>query len=157
MSKKSFFQKLAKSVQNIKKDYDDVYESPEEEKKVFVEMEEDEELDTYEDEVGELSIDMFQIDNAIVIRTMVAGIKKDDIDITLTRDSITIEGKREPDDYDEVYEVFYDELYWGPFERSISLPEEVDIEMAEAQEHHGLLTIILPLMDKHKRTKLSIK
>jgi HSP20 family molecular chaperone IbpA len=79
-----------------------------------------------------------------VIKTIVAGVKPEDLDISISRDMVTIRGKRE-----EVREVsdedyFHRELYWGSFSRTILLPEEIDVEAAEASERHGLLTVRLP-------------
>ncbi len=157
--KKNFFKKLAESVQQLRSDSYDEYEeeTPQEEVSIDIQSSDDESYEEYEEEVGELAIDMYRIENALILQTMIAGVQKNDIDITLTRDSLTIEGARRREDLGEVYEEYFQELYWGPFERSIALPEEVDIEEAEAHEHHGLLTIILPLVDKHKRTHLKIK
>ena len=156
--KKNFFKKLAESVQQMRT-IDDYEEEREMNDNVRIQIQSDdsENYEEYTEEIGELAVDMYRIENALVIRTMIAGIRKDEVEITLTRDSITIEGTRRPDDLGEIYETYFEELYWGAFERSIALPEEVDIEEAEAHEHHGLLTIILPLIDKHKRTQLKIK
>jgi len=156
--KKNFFKKLAESVQQMRTT-DDYEEEREMNDNVRIQIQSDdsENYEEYTEEIGELAVDMYRIENALVIRTMIAGIRKDEVEITLTRDSITIEGTRRPDDLGEIYETYFEELYWGAFERSIALPEEVDIEEAEAHEHHGLLTIILPLIDKHKRTQLKIK
>ncbi len=157
--KKNFFKKLAESVQQLRTDSYDEYEEevPQEKVSIDIQSNEDSTYEDYEEEVGELAIDMYRIENALILQTMIAGVQKSDIDITLTRDSLTIEGVRQREDLGEIYETYFEELYWGPFERSIALPEEVDIEEAEAHEHHGLLTIILPLVDKHKRTHLKIK
>ena len=157
--KKNFFKKLAESVQQLRSDdYEYEEETPQEEVNIDIQSSDDGAYEEeYEEEVGELAVDMYRIENALVVQTMIAGVQKNDIDITLTRDSLTIEGVRRREDLGEVYEEYYRELYWGAFERSIALPEEVDIEEAEAHEHHGLLTIILPLVDKHKRAHLKIK
>jgi HSP20 family protein len=88
---------------------------------------------------------------------MVAGVKPDDLDISITRDMITIKGKRETEReiLDEDY--FHRELYWGSFSRTIMLPAEIEVEEAEAVEKHGLLILKLPKIDKHKQTRLKVK
>ena len=163
-NKKSFFEKLTGS---IKFNNDEKYESYEEEyledteeedsRRLEIESGDDHEEEEYEEEVGELSIDMHKVDNAIVIKTMVAGISKSEIDITLTRDMIVIEGSRKTDTLGKTKDTYFEELYWGAFERTIELPEEVDIELAEAHENHGLLTLILPLVDRHRQARLKIR
>ncbi len=163
-NKKSFFEKLTSGMKfNTNDEYDETYEEEyledsNEGKKLSIKSNSDEDIEgEYEEEIGELSIDMYRIDNAIVIKTMVAGIKKTDIDITLTRDMVVIEGSRQPENLGKIRDTYFEELYWGGFERTIELPEEVDIEDAEATEHHGLLTLILPLIDKHRQARLKIK
>lgn len=158
-NKKSFFEKLTGS---IKFSTDDEYEVLDDKVTTHDEYEDDdyESEDEYRDdynEVGELSVDMYQINGAIIIRTMVAGIQKSEIDITLTRDRVQIQGSRHSEHEGSMDEVYYQELYWGAFERTIDLPEEVDIELAEAEESHGLLTLILPLVDRGRQARLKIK
>ncbi len=114
-------------------------------------------IETEEDD-GELAIDMFQNSSEITIQTMVAGVKSEDLDIAITRDMVTIKGRR-TNAYDDNIEndFFHKELYWGTFSRTIILPAEIDIEESEAVEKHGLLTIILPKIDKNKHSKLKVR
>ena len=159
--KKSFFGKLTES---IKFNNEDEFDTTEGEYLEADEMEFDQEQDEeyqdeelYEEEVGELSIDMYRVDKAIIIKTMVAGIQKSEIDITLTRDQVILEGSRANNPEAPIQEHYFEELFWGAFERTINLPEEIDIELAEAHESHGLLTLILPLVDRHRQARLKIK
>ncbi len=106
---------------------------------------------------GELPIDMHQTPTEIIIKTMVAGVKPEDLTVSITREMVTIKGKRE-----EQYEISEDdsytkELYWGSFSRTVLLPQEVEAEEAEAVEKHGLLTIRLPKINKEKVQTLRIK
>ncbi len=110
-----------------------------------------------EEQEAELTIDLYQTPTDIIVQTMVAGVQPDNLSITITRDMITIKGKREESHTVEKDNYFVRELYWGSFSRSISLPEEVDPEEAEAIEKHGLLIIKLPKLDKNRETKLKIK
>lgn len=106
---------------------------------------------------GELPVDMFQTDDAIFIRALVAGVSPNEIDISITRDMVTIRGTRE--EYQETHDdnYFHRELFWGSFSRTLLLPEEVAIDEAEAQEKHGLLEIRLPKLDKHRSTQLKVR
>lgn len=106
---------------------------------------------------GELPIDMYQTGDNIVIRALVAGVDPDDLDIAITRDMVTIKGKREEYKESADDDYFHKELFWGGFTRTILLPEEVLIDEAEAREKHGLLEIILPKVDKDRSTKLKVK
>ena len=106
---------------------------------------------------GELPVDMFQTDESIVIRALVAGVKPEDLDIAITRDMVTIRGVREEvqEAHDSNY--YHRELFWGSFSRTIVLPEEVIIDEADAQEKHGLLEIRLPKLDKNRSTQLRVR
>jgi len=110
-----------------------------------------------EEEEGELAVDVHQTDNEIIVQSMVAGVKPEDLQVTITREMVTIKGRREaPSDIaDEDY--FQHELYWGGFTRTILLPAEIETEESEAIEKHGLLTLRLPKIDKEKTAKLKIK
>jgi HSP20 family molecular chaperone IbpA len=106
---------------------------------------------------GELTVDVFQTADDIVIKAMVSGMDPNELDISIGRDTVTIKGKREgtrevvDDDY------FCRELYWGSFSRTIALPQEIEVEEAEATQKHGLLTIKLPKIDKRRQAKLRVK
>jgi HSP20 family protein len=106
---------------------------------------------------AQLTVDVYQNDSEIVIRALVAGVRPDDLDVAITRDMVTISGKRveqkEINDEDYVYR----ELFWGGFSRTIVLPAEVDVDAAEASEKHGLLSIKLPKLNKDRQTKLKVK
>jgi HSP20 family molecular chaperone IbpA len=127
--------------------------------------EDSQEEETWEDEGapggtpqdGELPVDMYQTDDMIVIRALVAGVSPTELEISITRDMVTIRGVREEfqEAHDDGY--FHRELFWGSFSRTLLLPEEVAIDEAEAQEKHGLLEIKLPKLDKHRSTQLKVR
>lgn len=110
-----------------------------------------------EDEEGELTVDVYQTPNEVIIKSMVAGVKPEDLDISITRDMVTIKGKRETEKNVMEDDYFHKELYWGSFSRTIMLPAEIDVEEAEAVEKHGLLIIKLPKVDKNRQTRLKVK
>jgi HSP20 family protein len=118
----------------------------------------EEELEEMESETeGQLAVDMYQTTSEIVVKTMVAGVKPEDLDIAITRDMITIKGKREETRDFSDDDFFHKELYWGSFSRTIILPQEVEVEDAEATNKNGLLTIKLPKLDKNRQAKLKVK
>src|SRR3972149_2882087 len=108
-------------------------------------------------EEGELTVDMMQTADDIILQTMVAGVKSDDLDVTITRDMVTLKGKRQSSQEVSEKDYFYRELYWGSFSRSILLPQEVDSDRSQATLKNGLLTIKLPKLDKAKTQKLKVK
>tara|TARA_Y100000310_G_scaffold209049_1_gene209679 strand:+ start:54 stop:533 length:480 start_codon:yes stop_codon:yes gene_type:complete len=110
-----------------------------------------------EAEEGQLTVDVFQNPDEIIVKAMVAGVKGDDLSVSITRDMVTIKGRREEDKSIMSEDYFYKELYWGGFSRTILLPEEVDPDQSEAVERQGLLTIRMPKIDKERTQKLKVK
>lgn len=108
-------------------------------------------------EEAELTVDVYQTPEDIIVQTMVAGVRPEDLEIVITRDMITIKGKREESRTVDEENYFTKELYWGAFSRTVLLPEEIDPDEAEATERHGLLTIQLPKIDKERKKSLKIK
>lgn len=106
---------------------------------------------------GELAIDVYETPDDVIVRTMIPGVKRDEVDVSLSRDSITIRGQRKEDRAISDQDYHFRELYWGTFSRTISLPHEVDVDRAEATEAQGVLTIKLPRIDKGRKTKLRVK
>ncbi len=106
---------------------------------------------------GQLTVDVYQTADDIVIKTMIAGVKPEDLDISITRDMVTIKGSREETREANESDFFTKELYWGTFSRTILLPQEIEVESAEATEKHGLLIIKLPKVDKGRQTKLKVR
>ena len=114
----------------------------------FIEKEED-----YGEENGQLAVDVFQNDNEVVVQSIVAGVKPDDLDISIDKDSVTIRGKRENNRLTKKENAVCQELYWGGFSRTISLPDEMDTDNAEATIKNGILTIRLPFAKKIQKQK----
>ncbi len=114
-------------------------------------------LEVEEEVEGELSVDVYQTPTHIIIKAMIAGVRPEDLDVSITRDMVTIRGKREQHTEGTAGDFFFQELYWGSFSRTIVLPQEVEIEDAEAVEKHGLLILRLPKMDKSRQAKLKVR
>jgi len=110
-----------------------------------------------EPEMGELAVDVYQTPDAIVIKAFIAGVQPNSVDISLTREMVTITGTRQDEKEVEEDGYYQQELFWGSFSRTILLPEEVDVDLAEASEKHGILVLRLPKVNKKKQTKLKVK
>ncbi|MBI4692311.1 MAG: Hsp20/alpha crystallin family protein [Candidatus Terrybacteria bacterium] len=146
MIKKSFFERLTGSHKEEEETKLDVLSD----KSFIKEVEE-------ENEEGQLTVDVFQNPTEIIIQAIIAGVRPEDIDVSITRDMITIKGKREDSRRIERENFFFQELYWGSFSRSILLPQEIDPDEAEAIMKNGILTIKLPKIDKERVQKVKIK
>ena len=105
---------------------------------------------------GQLTIDVFQNEDEIIVQSTIAGVSDKDLDISVTNDMVTIKGSRMPEIKIKPSDYYYQELYWGPFSRSIILPVDIDADSAKASMKNGILTIKLPKIDKVRMKKLKI-
>jgi len=168
--KKSFFERITGSIRM--KERDDDFEDDEDlededdsdsftikSKKLNVKGEIGKERNWEEDieQEGQLSVDVYQTPSEIIVVSMVAGVRPEDLQINISRDMIVIRGKREENRTISDENFFTRELYWGTFSRTILLPQEVEPEEADATEKHGLLVIRLPKIDKGKKSTLRVK
>ncbi len=156
--KKSFWEKLTGSVK-MEEENDELPHEAINEKSHLHKKEKNENSNWMEEEndEAELAVDVYQTPTNIIIQTMVAGVKPEDLNLSIARDIITISGKREEHRNIDEDNFFIKELYWGKFTRTISLPIEIEPEEAEATERHGLLTIKLQKVDKNKTNNVKVK
>lgn len=110
-----------------------------------------------EEEEGQLTIDVYQTETEIVIKSPVAGVRPEELDVTITNDMVTIKGRRENEEHTPKENYFFQELYWGPFSRSVILPVEIEMEAARAILKDGILTLRLPKVERETAKKLSIQ
>lgn len=159
MKKPSFLERLTGShtFDEFEDDFDVVDEVSDEQEGDDIETEEWSGSLPEQEEEGELPVDMFQTADSIIVRALVAGVVPEDLDVAITRDMVTIKGRREENQEVPDEDYYHRELYWGGFTRTILLPEEVLIDEAEAKEKHGLLEIILPKVDKERSAHLKVK
>jgi len=106
---------------------------------------------------GQLPVDVYQTSTDIIIRTFIAGVRPDEMSVSISRDMVVIEGSREERDTIQDSDYFARELFWGRFSKTILLPQEVDVDGSTASAKDGLLTLILPKLDKARQTKLKVK
>jgi len=107
------------------------------------------------DQDGELVVDVFETEADFVVSTAIAGVRIKDLDISLEKDMMIIKGSRcDPhESHDKKY--FYQECYWGPFSRKVVLPENIDIDKADAQMDKGILTVKIP--KREAKEKVGVK
>ncbi|MDH5442494.1 MAG: Hsp20/alpha crystallin family protein [Candidatus Nomurabacteria bacterium] len=110
-----------------------------------------------EPEDGELAVDVYDTGDTIIVKTMTAGVKKANLEIEISREEVTIRGERHEENEGGDTNYHHRELYWGGFSRTIILPDEIDIDEAEATEDHGLVTLILPKIHRDRKAQLKIK
>lgn len=107
---------------------------------------------------GQLAIDIYETENDLVLRTAIAGIDPEDLDISIENDIIIIKGiRKEPETNEEIKNYFYQECHWGSFSRQIIPPEEIDTSKAVANMDKGILIITIPKIKRAKKRKIEIK
>lgn len=108
-------------------------------------------------EEGQLSIDVYQTPSTIAVKSTIAGVKPEDIDISINNDMLTIRGKREECKDIKEEDYLYKECYWGSFSRSIILPVEVQANKIDAVLENGVLTVTLPKSQASKKISVKVK
>lgn len=120
---------------------------------VFVEEEENYSVDAE----GQLTIDVYQTEAEIVIKSTIAGVKPEDLDVTINNDMVTIKGERKNEEVVHNENYYYQECYWGGFSRSVVLPVDIISDKAEASLKNGILTIRLPKADTTKTKRIQVR
>ncbi len=106
---------------------------------------------------GQLTIDVYQTDNDIVIKSTIAGVKPEHLDVGINNDMITIKGERMMEEEVSEENYYYQECYWGSFSRSVVLPTDVLTDKIDATLKNGILTIRLPKADTTKTKKIQVR
>ena len=109
------------------------------------------------DQEGQLTIDVYQTDTDIVIKSTIAGVKPEDLDVQINNDMVTIRGERKTEAEVREEDYYYQECYWGAFSRSIILPVDVQANKSEATMKNGILTIRLPKADSAQSRKIQVR
>ena len=105
---------------------------------------------------GQLSVDVYEDGDNIIIKSTIAGIKSEDVDISIDNEMITIKGQRQQNEEINEDSYYYQECYWGGFSRSIILPVEIQADKVDASLKNGVLKIILPKAKKSKSVSVTI-
>ena len=112
--------------------------------------------ETWLEPVGQLAVDVYQTEVELIIQSAIAGVKPEDLDISLEGDVITIAGERKRP-VEEKGDYFSQECYWGKFSRQIILPVEVDLNKIEANLKDGILTIKTTKLQKEKKRRIMVR
>ena len=110
-------------------------------------------LEEYE---GQLAIDAYQTNDSVVVKAPIAGVKPQDLEISITDEVVSVHGQRQKEASPDEADYFCQECYWGSFSRSYVLPIAVDADKAKADLKDGILTIIIPKQDKDKTRILKV-
>jgi HSP20 family protein len=112
--------------------------------------------DWMEDYEGQLAIDVYQTDDSVVVKAPIAGVSREDLELSITDETIYIKGERKLQGEANRENYLCQECYWGPFSRSYTLPVEVVGEKAQASLRGGILTVTIPKQEKTKKKTIEI-
>lgn len=90
---------------------------------------------------GQLAVDVYETKERLVVKARTAGVNKNDLDVSISDNQLTIHGTLSAGNEDGVENYFLQECYWGEFSRTIALPVAVKEEEIEAVLKDGVLTI----------------
>jgi len=106
---------------------------------------------------GQLTIDVYQTPDEIVVQSTVAGVDPADVEIDATSESLTIRGERQRSQTVSDSDYYYQECFWGKFSREVILPQEIDPDRAHSTLKNGVLTVHLPKIHKDRTRKILVK
>ena len=102
-------------------------------------------------------IDMFQSPSEVVVKATLPGVKPDDVEITITGDTLTIKGATKATEEVKRDDYLYHEHRYGAFSRSVTLPSALQSEKAEATFENGILTLTIPRAEEMKPKTIKVK
>jgi len=103
------------------------------------------------------NIDVYDKKGEVVVKAELPGVEKDNIDITVTKDTLTIKGEIKKDEEVKEEDYYAREISYGSFARTIALPVEVDSEKAKATFKNGILEIVLPKKEEAKPKEIKVE
>jgi HSP20 family protein len=102
------------------------------------------------------AVDLYEDKDTLQVKAELAGLKKEDIEISLQDGHLTLSGERKQEETQEGGEVYRTERWVGRFHRSINLPCRVDAEKITATYNEGVLTVTLPKAEEAKPKQIPI-
>ena len=106
---------------------------------------------------GDLALDMYETDDEIVVTAVLPGVKPEDVDVTITGESLCIKGETQAETTVENANYLRQERRYGAFSRTIALPSPIQPDKAEAKFKDGVLTLSIPKAEEAKPKTIKIK
>ncbi len=116
-----------------------------------------EESNGEEAEVAQLAVDVLETNENLIIVAPLAGVDPNDVRIEITEDVVVIEGEREKPVWNPEDDYLVNECFFGPFTRSIVLPEMVNSRKAKAEFKKNVLILTIPKLDNVRTRVVKIR
>lgn len=101
-------------------------------------------------------VDVIDRDDEVVVRAEIPGVAKDDLDISVTDNTVTIKGETKRESKEEKGDYYRCEISRGTFARTLPLPANVDSDSAKAKFEDGVLELTIPKVEKAKRRTIKV-
>jgi HSP20 family protein len=102
------------------------------------------------------SVDLIERDDEIVVKAVLPGVDKKDMDVSVTKDTVSIKGTTSHEEKEEKGNYYRSEISRGEYARTLTLPAEVDENKVKATFNNGILELKLPKLKQSKRTTVKI-
>lgn len=106
---------------------------------------------------GHLALDLYQTDDEVVVKANIPGMQPEDIDISVSGDTLTIQGEMRQEQESEELQYMLRERRYASFARSITLPSAVEADKASAEFENGVLILTLPKVEEVKPKRITVK
>lgn len=113
--------------------------------------------DWFDDSDGQVAIDVYQTDEAVILKAPLAGVAPSELEVSVTDEVVTIKGTRRDASALARDAYFLQECYWGSFVRSYVLPVAVDADQAQAILKDGMLSITIPKLERTKPRLIQVQ
>ncbi len=104
-----------------------------------------------------IPIDMYHTANDVVVKAILPGIKPEEVDVTITGDTLTIKGETKAEEEVKREDYLYQEHRYGAFSRSVTLPSGLNTDKVEANFDNGILTVTIPKSEQVKPKSIKVK
>lgn len=106
---------------------------------------------------SEPKVDVLDRDDEVLVRAELPGVKKEDLEISISGQSLTIRGETKHEEKEEKGDYYRCEIARGSFSRMLTLPAEVDESKATAAMKDGILELKLPKIEKSRRRTIKVE
>jgi len=103
------------------------------------------------------AVDLYEDKDNLHLKAELPGMSKDDIEISIHEGVLTLSGERKLSERQQAGEIFRSERALGRFQRTLTLPAQVNAEKVKAQYKDGILTVLLPKAEASKPKQIEIK
>ncbi|MBI4688098.1 MAG: Hsp20/alpha crystallin family protein [Nitrospirae bacterium] len=103
------------------------------------------------------NVDVYDRKTEVVVRVELPGVEKENVDLTITNESISIKGELKKTEGVKDEDYYCSECSYGGFQRTIPMPVEIDASKAKASFKNGILEVVLPKLEAAKAKEVKLK